>query len=105
MNEFICRGVAVIYVFSIGPRGPMRILYIEVLVYSHIVLWVPRGACGLWVPGGAYGLWVPRCADEQQFESRELFMERRKLFSRFRRCELLGSEMDILAFDILHSDV
>ena len=74
MNEFICRGVAVIYVFSIGPRGPMRILYIEVLVYSHIVLWVPRGACGLWVPGGAYGLWVPGgayglwvpgCADEQ----------------------------------------
>ena len=62
-------------------------------------------AYGLWVPGGAYGLWVPRCADEQQFESRELFMERRKLFSRFRRCELLGSEMDILAFDILHSDV
>ena len=52
----------------------MRILYIEVLVYSHIFLWVPRGACGLWVPGGAYGLWVPggaygllvpRCADEQ----------------------------------------
>ena len=29
----------------------MRILYIEGLVYSHIVLWVPRGACGLWVPG------------------------------------------------------
>ena len=92
----------------------MRILYIEVLVYSHIVLWVPRGACGLWVPGGAYGLWVPggayglwvpRCADEQQFESRELFMERRKLFSRFKRCELLGGEMDILAFDIIHSDV
>ena len=44
-------------------------------------------------------------ADEQQFESRELFMERRELFSRFKRCELLGSEMDILAFDILHSDV
>jgi hypothetical protein len=62
------------YALSMGPRGPMRILYIEVLVYSHIFLWVPRGACGLWVPGGAYGLWVPggayglwvpRCADEQ----------------------------------------